>query len=120
MSRALKLKEGPSPVRKSFLDRDNFCNSKINPPFPVRAKRLWKNNNIDYTHIHRFDSKIPPWNLKKPCICVNLNNPKYRKNDSPYLLNQKALEHMQSHSHLFPIFTDGSKSEQGVGFAAIS
>ena len=120
MSRALKLKEGPSPVRKLFLQRDMFLNSKISPPFPVRAKRLLENNIIEHNCIYNFKSDVVPWNLKKPHICMKLNNASNRKIDNNILLKQPALEHMKCLDNLFPIYTDGSKSELGVGFAAVS
>ena len=112
MCRALKLKEGPSPVKKKFLERDMFCNSKISPPFPVRAKRLWESNHIEHMGIHNFVNEIAPWNLKKLHICIELNNPNFRKTDNPYLLKQQTLKHMKCHESLFLIYTDGSKSER--------
>ena len=120
MCRALKLKEGPSPMRKIFSERDMFLNSKINPLLPVCTKRLWRNNDIECNSIYNFNNTVPPWNLKIPQVCTKLSNSNYQKIDNLHLLKQKTIEHMESHSGHFPIYTDGSKSEQGVGFASVS
>ena len=120
MRRAIKIKEGPSPIKKLFVERDKFLNSKIRPPFPVRAKRLWQNNDIAYNSVYTFHCDIAPWNLKKPHICLKLSNSDNRKTIDPRVLKQQALAHMQCHNNLHPIYTDGSKSELGVGFAVVS
>ena len=120
MSRSLKIKEGPSPVKDSFLERDKFLHSKVSPPFPIRAKRLWEDNQIEYKSIYKFNNCIPPWNFKTPHICMSLNNSNNRKIDNPNLLKQKALEHMTHHNNCHAIYTDGSKSDLGVGFAVVS
>ena len=51
---------------------------------------------------------------------MKLNNPDNRKIINPNVLKQQALAHMQCHDNLHPVYTDGSKSELGVGFAAVS
>ena len=120
MRRAIKIKEGPSPIKKLFAERDKFINSKIRPSFPVRAKRLWEDNGIEYNCIYAFDNDIVPWKLRKPHICTKLNNVDNRKICDLNILKQQALEHMHSHNGLLAIYTDGSKSELGVGFAVVS
>ena len=120
MTRAMKIKESLSPVRKIFSERDLFLNSKISPPFLPRAKRLLVDSNINFNNVYNFNCNMVPWNIKKPHICMKLNNPNNRKIDNPFLLKQQALEHMKSHVGLLQVYTDGSKSEEGVGFAAIS
>ena len=64
MCRGLKLK-GSSLVKGLFNERDLFFNTRIIPPFPIRAKRLIEHYNIENIQIYNFKCNIAPWCLKK-------------------------------------------------------
>ena len=60
----------------------------------------------------------PQWTFPPTLFCLSLaSSPKAA--GLPVELRGRALEHMQQHALSMPIYTDGSKSASGVGWAAI-
>ena len=59
-----------------------------------------------------------PWVKKRTKICKKLMNID-KKANHPLICKQKAMEHLNSQGRHYGIFTDGSKSNEGVGCAAI-
>ena len=116
MRRALKLKNIPS-VNQNFQKPDCFLNTKISPSFPVRASRLFENNNIRNIRFYNFKTDIPPWKIGTPQICSKLYNMSKMKQDTPLHLKQSAIEHINEHRGHHMLYTDGSKTQEGVGFA---
>ena len=79
---------------------------------------LIEKHNLNFNVITYNHSKIPPW--KTPCVefCKELVGfKKSQVADS----EMRALfyEHFEDHKDSIPIYTDGSKSQDGVGFATV-
>ena len=119
MKRGLNLKNSLSPVKKHFSAPDIYINTKVHPPFPVRVNRLLDIYNLSEIQLYNYRTNIPPWILKRSHICDQLRNLPSRKYNNPNMLLQETLKHMKSHEEYHPIYTDGSKTSNGVGFAAI-
>ena len=70
---------------------------------------------------HNFKSKnsFPPWLVTKPKIRDTLCNLQKKLFRNPDFLKQYVLEHLQKHKSEFALYTDGSESELGLGFALI-
>ena len=118
MRSALKVLSTDSPTKKLFQIPDIFINNHV-PPFPIRANRLFEATNINIT-LHPPPAFPPPWIIKKVKICSQLYYLSKKYNTTPSHHRQYALEHIQRKGHHHAIFTDGSKSSEGVGSAAVS
>ena len=119
MCRALKLKTGTSPVKEKFSESRYFRNIMITPSFPIRAERLFETNQLNNLKIVLMKNILPPWIIKRPKICDSLYNLPKKILCSPDELRQYTLKHLAKHNDKIPIYTDGSKSENGVGFAVV-
>ena len=118
MRSALKILSSDSPTKKLFEKRDIFINNH-EPPFPIRANRLIESTNIRVNLSQPFNYP-PPWTLRKIEICLHLTNLSKKSNFTPSRYKQYALEHINKKGPHYAIYTDGSKSLDGVGCAAVS
>ena len=119
MQRALKIKCSKSPTRALFIENNNNDNGKQKPPLPVRANKWFNDNQINTDLINTFEYTFPPWIRKISSSCKKLLHlSKRHLNDS--VLKQLTEEHKNEHANSFSIYTDGSKTENGVGFAVVS
>ena len=119
MQRALKLKISQSPVRELFINTDQMPNCKQKPSLPIRANTFFNDYNINVNEINNFEYNFPPWTIKLPNIFSKLNNIS-KRNINDNVLKQLTEEHKNEHADSIAIYTDGSKSKDGVGFAVIS
>ena len=62
----------------------------------------------------------PPWTLREIEICLHLTHLTKKSNFTPSRYKQCALEHINKKGPHYAIYTDGSKSLDGVGCAAVS
>ena len=63
--------------------------------------------------------RCPPWEIGNIDICTEMYQ--YQKgNTSDDVLRTCFLEHLEGHSHNYQIFTDGSKTSEGVSFSVAS
>ena len=117
MKIALKILQGDSITKTTFKNRYNPGN--LQPPFPLRAIKLLESTGQNIT-IPKFKMKnIPPWKINKTNVCTGL----YYLNKRNYLpleIKRHAAEHLRRKNNYIKIFTDGSKQNQGVGFAVHS
>lgn len=61
----------------------------------------------------------PPWHIDGVGVCQEMMA--NRKGDTPHhILKNMFEDHLQEHSESLIVYTDGSKSEDGVGFACYS
>ena len=118
MKRALKMINGKSSAKETFNKNDSFLTSGNVPSFPMKANRLLEQHNLININLIPVKEHPPPWIIKKPHICKqlcylkkNMNNPEY--------LRQHTLEHIRRKGPHNEIYTDGSKSDDKVGSAAI-
>ena len=88
--------------------------------FLHRAHNILITYEIDPNNIlQELTTDVPPWKPMPLTICTDLY--KYKKcNISATELKQKFLNHFQDHSTSLTIFTDGSKSHHGVGYAIVT
>ena len=120
MKNGLKMLSSDSPTQSLFNLNDIFINNH-SPSFPIRANRLLSTViNGSALNFLPFYITPPPWTLAGVNVCSHLY---YLSKSSAYLPShhrQHTLEHIRSKGLHHEIYTDGSKSAQGVGFAAIS
>ena len=118
MRSAIKIQANDSPTKELFNQRDIFINNH-SPPFPVRANRLLEsvNENIIFSPIIKFP---PPWTMHKIKTCTHLYYLSKKYTYTPEHHKQHTIEHIRRKGNHLAIYTDGSKSREGVGYAAVS
>ena len=114
MKSALRIKESDSPAKELFQVNDDY---ERQVPFTIRAQRLLKQTGISL-RLQEKTEETPPWLLKRAEVCTGLWS--LKKTENPHVLKTKALEHIAKKGSRLNIYTDGSKNEQGVGFAVIT
>ena len=62
-------------------------------------------------------SFVPPWNLPLVEYCRYFSSTRNEMSDD--LMRFSFLEHISNHKESILVFTDGSKSDAGVGFGVI-
>ena len=73
---------------------------------------------FDPDPIQGLKAETPPWQLKEINICKDgIANTK--KNTPSHHVKQNFLSHLVKHSQTMHIFTDGSKSQEHVGFGVV-
>ena len=55
-----------------FRKPDDFLNTKVSPSFPIRANRLFNNNDVQNIKVYKNVSKISLWMVNAPQICFKL------------------------------------------------
>ena len=118
MRSAIRIQATDSPTKNLFNKRDIFINNH-SPPFPIRANRLLEsvNENIIFPQITTF---LPPWLMNRVRTCTHLYYLTKKYTYTPEHHKQHSVEHIRRKGNHFAIYTDGSKSQIGVGYAAIS
>ena len=87
-------------------------------PFNIRISSLLKDFNMNPNLDTRNCSKMVPWRMPEIKFCKNLTSVK--KSEIPdYQLRKLFYEHFNEHQNDVPIYTDGSKSGDGVGAAVV-
>lgn len=61
----------------------------------------------------------PPWRLKQPKVDTQLAS-RIRKTDAEIIIKSAALEKIETYANCLHLYTDGSKTEQGVVAAAFN
>ncbi|XP_074030324.1 uncharacterized protein [Leptinotarsa decemlineata] len=120
-ARVAASKNHPS-YRYTFSDHfQHIFEQKQNYPLPFYVKiAKVSDNHIDFPNILPLDLKIPPpWTLPiTPCNTYLLNFPKY---DTPSNFIKKSFAELVSkYQHFKHIYTDSSKTVEGVGAAVIT
>ncbi|HIP25812.1 MAG TPA: hypothetical protein EYG81_05080, partial [Archaeoglobus profundus] len=119
MQRALKIMEGSTPAKETFQEDDVFIGDH-KAPFPIRTHRLFSSHEIlDIDFIPQKEYP-PPWTIHETEICTKLDYLIKKNAYSNEKFKQHALEHIRQYGRHNEIYTDGSKSNEGVGFAVIS
>ena len=88
-------------------------------PFCIRTQDLLRRSGLFVRDIRRVETPaFPPW--KSACPLVDLSLSDVRKEDLiPSVSRARAIEHLSSYEGHTLTFTDGSKTEDGVGCAFI-
>ena len=129
MRYALKLRQFPShPTYQAVFSRTTLSvfgevnqrrGSARASPFCVRMRKLFADGDIQLREIMRVQSlPIPPWQLDSPVIDTSLSDTK-KENVIPDFFKARALEHIASYRNCKLSYTDGSKTDNGVGSAFV-
>ena len=128
MRYALKLRQFPThPTYQAVFSRATLsvlgsregARRVSSVPFCVRMRTLFTESDLQPREIMRVDClPVPPWHLVTPSVDVSLSETK--KDDvSPELFKARALEHIDSYTNHISAYTDGSKTDEGVGCAFV-
>ena len=112
-----EYKKDLNALNDQYDDRYEVNNQRF-VPIGTRARRLKQGMDFDTDPIQNTIAEIPPWLLKEVNICKE-GSSNTKKNTTTPKLKQNFLSHMTKHSDSKHIYTDGSKSEEGVGFGVI-
>ena len=121
MKSKLNLQHNLSPIVELFNKRDMYWKDdgrEDTAPYPTRVNRLFQEMDIETQTPPNIDP-LPLWNIQRAKFCYYLIN-SGGKDNVPQVLKQIALRHINGKGRHYSIFTDGSKSENKVGCAAIS
>ena len=88
-------------------------------PFGFRIRLILADLNINKGPVLAFQySVIPPWELPAVTFCRYFPGSKRNLSDSE--IRTIFLDHKDEHKNSLSIFTDGSRSNAGVGFGVFS
>ena len=111
----------------AFIHRNVFNNNnqtffedhpRFLRPFNVRVNSNFSELDINYNIQTANSYNKEPWQIPSVNFCKDLTLLKKGDFNDAFLCNI-FLEHFSEHVDCIPIFTDGSKSEEGVGFAFV-
>ena len=78
---------------------------------------LGESSEDDFKVIAFTRTLTPPWAMVTAEVCEGIAND--ASHSAPYLVAALFLEHAAEHKEHIPIYTDGSKNQEGVGSAAV-
>ena len=116
----MRIKSAHKNPSRDILEKTNskpYKGKRCSKPFHVRLNEEVQENSIKEQKIDEIDHpEIPPWFIPNPKICEKEIS---KKNESQEEIKAKFLDHDAIHKNDSKLFTDGSKSEAGVGCAII-
>ena len=112
-ARTLQLQ---SSAAYSYVEPSN----EENYPISVQIQEILHNTNLNISTLPFTFKMIPVWQAKHDLICTNYEYPKKGTCPDSVMRGYFNDHKLRYHENQFHIFTDGSKSEQGVGSAAVS
>nr|CAI5865783.1 unnamed protein product [Callosobruchus analis] len=90
----------------------------ITKPLGVRCRELLQDIHIELPPVHIVEYKIPPWIIRQPK--VNLECTSFRKSETNPQVYQNMISNIiNRYRPVRTIYTDGSKSNSGVGAAVV-
>ena len=119
----LKIESHPEySTTLNVLDETNdpYYNDQYQHMVPtgIRARKIKQRLEIDPDPVQSLMAEIPPWQLTEINICKDgVANSK--KNIPVSQIKHDFLSYVAKHSDTKHIFTDGSKSPDGVGFGVV-
>ena len=118
---AIKLRgTNSNPAANVFksCDPQKFESLRASKPFPVRVNAALESDSIRNQKIKEVGyPKFPPWLTPEPSVCNQLDLTKKSMSDQE--MKMRFLDHDIIHSDSVKLYTDGSKSPDGVGCAVI-
>ena len=117
----MRIKRAPKnsslQVLKDGTSFQRFRGSRSSKPFQVRLNEDVADTNLKSQRIQKVaHSEIPRWLVPEVCVC---DKPVTKKNLSEEEVRSRFLEHDAVHFCQTKLYTDGSKSGNGVGCAVI-
>ena len=92
---------------------------RLHPRYLTRMQTLLENTSLVPLHVLPFrPAEYPPWLLPHPSICTSIL-PCAKQSTSPLILYSTFLDHLETHSSAVHVYTDGSKTSTGTGFAVL-
>ena len=119
----LRIERHPEyPTMLNVLDEANDIyyddDNQHMVPLGTRARKIKHRLQFDLDPVQGLLAETPPWELTEINICKDgVTNSK--KNTPTSHIKQNVLSHIAKHSDTKHIFTDGSKSQDGVGFGVV-
>lgn len=106
-----------STIFSEIGKRKYALRNTITRPVGVRLKETLQKFNIELPSVYPYNTyETPPWQVKKIKYCKEISN--YKKNDTPSCLLKLAfLSELHAYQDYQAIYTDGSKTSEGVGSA---
>ena len=116
----MRIKSNPgNPSNKVIcqLDASKF-RARSSIPFQVRLDTHVNIDSLKKQNVLAIaPSRIPPWLMPKAKLCQKTFQ---KKNTSDTAVKTLFLDHDEIHRNDYKIFTDGSKSNEGVGLAVVT
>ena len=115
----MRLKSSPqNPTFKVLREcNDRGFGSRSSKPLQIRINQEVGDASIKGQKTLKIGHiEVPPWLVPEPTICPKLMN---KNSQSEEEIRAKFYEHDKVHKNSVKIFTDGSKSLQGVGCSAV-
>ena len=117
----VRIKSAPKnpslQVLKDDTSSQKFQGSRSSKPFQVRLNEDVADTNLKSQRIQKVElSEIPPWLVPEVCVC---DKPATKKNLSEEEVRSRFLELDAVHLGQTKLYTDGSKSGNGMGCAVI-
>ena len=119
----------PLDLHRESLAMKALLRPYLLPSSPVRSSSSWKlallvhprlldASIVDFNILESKFLGAPPWIFTSVRFCLFLSK-LVKVSHSPFKLCCSALEHARVHAPYVSIYTDGSKSSEGVGCAAV-
>ena len=95
--------------------------SRLPTPFYTQMQHLLSQSSLPTLNVLSITTySFPPWLLPSSFVCPSVFNTTISKsNTNPLVLRNHFLEHIPAHNNSIHIYTDGSKSPTGSGFAIL-
>ena len=117
-----RIQSNKSYAALNFNDNSNdleyWADDRLKKPPGVIGRHLINTTDIDINPTQTEVIGFPPWKLENIEICTE-GSQAGKKNLSTQALQQKFRAHLHKHSTSVYCFTDGSKTADGVGYAAV-
>ena len=115
-----RLKNSSSNPTKYVLGDSNpqkFTTSNASKPFQVRIDEEVEDQSLKRQNIMKVEyPDIPTWMTNEPKVCPKIVN---KKSESEEVVRSQFLAHDEIHDNSIKLFTDGSKTPNGVGIAIV-
>ena len=109
--------ENPSNKVICQLDDSKF-GPRSSTPFQIRLNNSVTDETLKTQNVLEIaPSRIQPWRIPKAKLCQKTI---VKKDTSDQIVKSMFLEHDETHGDDYKIYTDGSKSSGGVGFAVVT
>ena len=114
-----KIKSLPSNSNfQTMNDNDQFAISSRSEPLHVRVNKIIQSASFKEERIYQCRPfKVPPWKIPYLNICkLDIK----KSNCNPNTIKALFYDHLHIHNNTEHFYTDGSKSDLGVGCAAVN
>ena len=122
MRYTLKLRQFPTHPTYPYVFSRHATRSdgRMRPSFGIRMKNLFSDAEISFRGVRRtWDTPSPPWGNANPEVDLSLSLVK-KDNLLPAEARARALEHIASYDGYIRVFTDGSKTSEGVACSFVA